>query len=318
MNEQFKKLSEEIKSQLVEHIRSKEFQDTIEAINKAQDSGTFEVVISTNDVDRQGEMVDQKGLDLTFYKQNPIVLWAHDYSSLPIGVADSIEQQDNKTIAKGRFAPTEFAQQVRKLYDLKMVRATSVGFIPKEMEGNIITKSELLEFSFVPVPANPHALSLAKSAELNVAELVTKGIMVKTEESADPGEQTQDAGKEPNQAEIIAPGAEPAQENGQPEAKTVEKAGRVLSEKNRQLIETTVSDLKKLTAALQELLDATNGQGDGGEDGSGGSSPKQRSSAAGSIVKQEFNEFLFMHEVLRSVNNATSSALEKYNAVKRK
>ncbi len=318
MNEQFKKLSEEMKSQLVEHIRSKEFQDTMEAINKAQDSGTFEVVISTNDVDRQGEMVDQRGLDLTFYKQNPIVLWAHDYSSLPIGVADSIEQQDNKTIAKGRFAPTEFAQQVRKLYDLKMVRATSVGFIPKEMEGNIITKSELLEFSFVPVPANPHALSLAKSAELNVDELVTKGIILKAEESADPGEQTQNTGKESDQPEIAAPEAEPVQTDSEPEAKIVEKAGRVLSEKNRQLIETTVSDLKKLTAALQELLDAATSQGDGGEDGSGGSSPKQRSSVAGSTVKQEFNEFLFMHEVLRSVNNATSSALEKYNAVKRK
>lgn len=316
MNEQFTKLSEEIKEKLVEHIRSKEFQDAIEATNKANDSGTFEAVISTNDVDRQGEMVDQRGLDLTFYKQNPVVLWAHDYSSPPIGVTDSIEQQDSKTIAKGRFAPTEFAQEIRRLYDLKMVRATSVGFIPKEMEGNIITKSELLEFSFVPVPANPYALSLAKSAQLNVAELVTKGIMLKTQESADPGQQAQDAGKVSEQGEIASPEAEPGQENGQPEAKTAEKAGRVLSEKNRQLIESTVSDLKKLTAALEDLLDAT--QGDGGEDGSGGSSPKQRSNAAGSQIKQEFNEFLFMHEVLRSVNNATSSALEKYNAAKRK
>ena len=56
-----------------------------------------------------------------------------------------------------------FAQQVRKLYEFGIKAGqgvgctTSVGFIPKEFDENArntITKAELLEFSFVPVPAN--------------------------------------------------------------------------------------------------------------------------------------------------------------------
>jgi len=40
-----------------------------------------------------------------------------------------------------------------------------------------IKKSELLEFSFVTVPANPHALTLMTEAKMNVEELVQKGIV---------------------------------------------------------------------------------------------------------------------------------------------
>jgi phage head maturation protease len=43
------------------------------------------------------------------------------------------------------------------------VKTVSIGFIPKQRSSNdrtIITKSEMLEFSFVAVPANPEALSL--------------------------------------------------------------------------------------------------------------------------------------------------------------
>jgi hypothetical protein len=119
-------------------------------------------------------VVLQSGWDFKHYLNNPIVLWAHDYSALPIGVCDEIETREVNgvmvTVAKGRFAPEEanpFAQQVRKLYDAKMIRTTSVGFIAREMDGNKITKAELLEFSFVPVPANPEALSLAKELGLD-------------------------------------------------------------------------------------------------------------------------------------------------------
>jgi hypothetical protein len=101
-------------------------------------------------------------------------------------------------VAKGRFAPEDanpFAQQVRKLYDAKIIKTTSVGFIAREMEGNVITKAELLEFSFVPVPANPMALSLAKQFQFNESELMTKGLFIKAEEKAD--EKTEPAEGDP-------------------------------------------------------------------------------------------------------------------------
>jgi len=179
MNEQLKKLTAEIKEQMLAALKGEEVQNAIAETKAAADGGTFEVIISTADVDRAGESVSQDGWNLDNYKSNPVVLWAHNYSQLPIGVCDEISLQGGKLVAKGRFALHAFAQDVRSLYDQKIVRATSVGFIPGDMEGNVIKTAELLEFSFVPVPANPYALSLAKSGELNVEEFVTKGILIK-------------------------------------------------------------------------------------------------------------------------------------------
>ncbi len=184
----FQKINDEILEKVTKTFSSKEFKDFIDKTKAATDAGMFEVVISTADQDRQGEVIDQSGWDFTNYKNNPIVLWGHNYFDLPIGITDDIYTNDKgQTVAKGRFAPEDanpFAQQVRKLYDAKIVRTTSVGFIAREMEGNVITKAELLEFSFVPVPANPMALSLAKEFNLDAGELMTKGLFVKAEEES--------------------------------------------------------------------------------------------------------------------------------------
>lgn len=188
MNETLKKLTEETKAKLVAAMATKEIADFVTKTKAAEDSGRFRVVISTDDLDRQGEVVDQNGWDLAPYLTNPVVLWAHDYYSLPIGMCDKIGLDDvgggkKGLVAEGRFAPeaaNPFAQQVRKLYDAGIVRTTSVGFIAQEMQGNTVTKAELLEFSFVPVPANPYALSLGKAQKigLDLAMLAMKGIKI--------------------------------------------------------------------------------------------------------------------------------------------
>ena len=147
-----------------------------------EDTGSFRVIMSTSDQDRQGESVDQDGLDFSNYLNNPVVLWAHDYETLPIGICTGISKQGNQTIAEGRFAPADanpFAQQVRRLYELGYQRAVSVGFIPKEVDENgNTTNGEVLEFSFVPIPANPYALTLnmIKSSSLDLEMLTAKGI----------------------------------------------------------------------------------------------------------------------------------------------
>ncbi len=217
MNDTLTKLNEETKAALITSITSISVANLI-AKTKAtgdNDSGTFKVIISTADVDRQGESVSQNGWDLSFYKSNPIVLWAHDYGSLPIGVTTSIEVKDGKLVAEGKFAPAAanpFAQQVRMLYDLGMVNTTSVGFIPKEFdtkESGKITKSELLEYSFVPVPANPYALRLDQIKKLGIDTLMlkVKGINIKEEPAA-----TTEAPIDPATPVEPAPAAAPAPE----------------------------------------------------------------------------------------------------------
>lgn len=133
---------------------------------------TLEAAISTDAVDRVGDVIRQDGWDLTHYLKNPVVLFGHDYSKPPIGRALSLTVGEGALIAKMQFADTRFAREIHKLYAEGYMRAFSVGFAPLEppqirrddkdrFVGYEYTKQELLEFSAVPVPANPEALQLA-------------------------------------------------------------------------------------------------------------------------------------------------------------
>lgn len=164
-------------------FESESFKSLVDSTIKSADTdtGTFEVIITTENLDRYQEVISIDGWELDHYLNNPVVLWGHDHSKL-IGVCTSLTKRDGKLVAKGKFAPTEEGQEKRKLYEQGFLKATSVGFIEKEREGNLITKAELLEFSFVSVPANPYALSLAIKTERSIDELVTKGIFTIQEE----------------------------------------------------------------------------------------------------------------------------------------
>lgn len=137
-------------------------------VTKAE-GGKYKVLASTSAIDRQGDSIDQTGWDLSNFKKNPVMPWAHDYSALPVAKATSVEVTKAGLECEFEFAPAEgnpMAQQVKVLYDNGYLNAVSVGFIPKTRKGNVILSAELLEISFVPVPANQEALRLAaKSIE---------------------------------------------------------------------------------------------------------------------------------------------------------
>jgi hypothetical protein len=174
MNETIKKfttdLLKDFQASLVKN------QTVVAAIKAADDASTFKVVVSTSAEDRQGDELDQSKWNLTNFKANPVVLWAHDYYSLPIGVCTGITVENGELVAEGKFAPGELnplAAQIAGLYNEGYIKATSVGYIKHEDE-----TLELLEFSFVPVPANPFALSMRqmKKLNLNIPQLVMKGL----------------------------------------------------------------------------------------------------------------------------------------------
>jgi HK97 family phage prohead protease len=125
---------------------------------------TRKFVISTSGVDRDNDTIDQSGWNLANYKANPVVLWAHDYSQLPIARAVDIHVEGNNLVAMAEFADHAFADTVLRLIDGGFLRATSVGFKPTKAVENVerggydFKAQELLEFSVVPVPANPQAL----------------------------------------------------------------------------------------------------------------------------------------------------------------
>ena len=61
MNEAYKKFTEEIAKALLGRLAEKEAQENIQKIKSASDTGRFKVVISTADLDRHGESVNQSG-----------------------------------------------------------------------------------------------------------------------------------------------------------------------------------------------------------------------------------------------------------------
>lgn len=174
-------LAERIKLQL----NDEKIQNIVSQIKEAGEERNFKVIASTGAIDRDQEVIDPDGWDLKNFLKNPVILWAHNSRELPIGVATKVYVENKKLIVEGKFAPADanpLAEQVKKLYDEKIIKTVSVGFIGLEFETKkqdnldifVWTKAELLELSFVPVPANPEALSLIKEKGLDVKVLTEK------------------------------------------------------------------------------------------------------------------------------------------------
>ena len=143
--------------------------------------GALTFVASTGAVDRHGDTVAPEGWRLDAYRENPVVLWAHDYRRPAIGRAQSVWRDAGALLARLEFADTEFAREVEGLYRQGYQQGVSVGFRPLRFEerrdartgaflGIRFLEQELLEISAVPVPANQGAL-LARRADV-AAEVV--------------------------------------------------------------------------------------------------------------------------------------------------
>ena len=117
-------------------------------------------IASTENQDRDGEQLATTGWELDNFLRNPLLLWGHDAHELPIGKVLNIRVDGNKLIFDAQFAIKEndFAEKVWNMVKGGFLNAFSVGFIPKERDGDRFTRQELLEISLVNVPANAEAL----------------------------------------------------------------------------------------------------------------------------------------------------------------
>lgn len=146
-------------------------------LNKTDVSRQRKFTVSTAAVDRDNDSISVAGWKLDNYRKNPTVLFAHDYASLPIARAVSIGIENGKLVATAEFAEHDMAETCLKLIDGGFLRATSVGFRPiaasraVERDGFDFKEQELLEFSIVPVPANPEALIHAQAGGIDIAPL---------------------------------------------------------------------------------------------------------------------------------------------------
>lgn len=122
---------------------------------------------STGAVDRQRDVINQAGWDLRAYRRNPLLLFGHNYQSLPVGRVPDVHVEGDALVGTPEWAPPElspFADEVRRLVEGGYLNTFSVGFRPirqsyNEARGGIdFLEMELLEISVVPVPANAEAL----------------------------------------------------------------------------------------------------------------------------------------------------------------
>jgi HK97 family phage prohead protease len=146
---------------------SNEFEST--ANSSEQEILTFRASIESED--RVGDVIRADGWELDNYRSNPVVLWGHRHDLLPVGKSVDVWVDGDALMASIEFAPTDFAQQVKKLFTEGFLRGVSVGFRslkssrrPDGKAGTVFERQELLEISSAPVPMHPHALAGGKAS----------------------------------------------------------------------------------------------------------------------------------------------------------
>jgi HK97 family phage prohead protease len=150
-------------------LLQKELETQVRAVDPERRQIRFR--ITTGAPDRMRDVIDPKGWDLRNYLKNPVVLFAHNYEGLPVARAVEVTADAGGLSALAEFATKEvypFADHVYQLIKGGFLQAVSVGFKPikhvyNEARGGVdFLQQELLEFSVVPIPANPAALVEAK------------------------------------------------------------------------------------------------------------------------------------------------------------
>lgn len=135
---------------------------------------------ATENVARDGGILESDGWRLDEYAKNPVFLYAHQHEGLPLGRTLSVERDGSNLDFEVEFPEAGvhgFADTVFDLYRTGFMKAVSVGFrvnekktrdpTPEERERGaewVSTDHELLELSAVPVGADPDALMTAARA----------------------------------------------------------------------------------------------------------------------------------------------------------
>ncbi len=100
------------------------------------------------------------------------MLWAHDRVRVPpIGSCEWLDVQPRRIVAETRFAQgVPFAEDIFRLYEQNILCGWSIGFVPRRAkrvprsDGSAslyVAEWDLLEYSAVPIPENPGALTVA-------------------------------------------------------------------------------------------------------------------------------------------------------------
>ncbi|WP_436772060.1 hypothetical protein [Yinghuangia sp. YIM S09857] len=204
------------------------------------DGKPLTIVAATEGRKGDGLNLTMKGADLGRFQSNPVVGYGHSYwgrDGLPIGRADQTWIDGEALKMDIVFdQEDEFARKVERKYRKKMMNAFSIGFDVWNLDDSGTPEGwELFEVSAVPLPMDPNAVvESGRAVDRIVSRLDISG-------DIDPA--------------LLAA---VLRRNAAGLDVTVDRAGAVLSKKNKALV---------LAArdALTELIDAAGGTDDDGD-----------------------------------------------------
>ncbi|MFA6006942.1 MAG: HK97 family phage prohead protease, partial [Candidatus Paceibacterota bacterium] len=215
---------------------------------------------------------------------------------------------------------TQAAKDTKEMVEQGFLDTVSVGFLRNQDEKGVV-KNELMEVSFVAVPANVNARILAvkdisADEEKAVEEFVKEENAPARKAPMEGDVCTMEDGSEgvmgmSDEGEMVCmmKKVEPKEEEKTIEADEI-KSGRVLSQKNRGIITTAKDAMSSSIAALDELLKATE-PSEGGEGEAEIATPEEKGRTPRSSEKDDsYQKFIELRKVTRAVVTAISEALK--------
>ena len=142
--------------------------------------------MSSQEIDRDMDIVVTRGIDLVNFEKNPIALMNHN-PNMVLGTWEDVSKKPKRldgTVALAAEGTAPHVDMMAGMLGQGIIRAASIGFMPKtlkrrEMEngefvrGYVIEESELYECSIVSIPANAQALAkMASDGNVMAKELI--------------------------------------------------------------------------------------------------------------------------------------------------
>lgn len=206
--------------------------------------------IGIKEVDRDQEIVNIDGMDIEPYKNNPVLLWNHNWSEVR-GKVISLNKDGN-----GLYVKAEMQRLTGKEADFENVlygnvKSFSIGFIPLEYQyldnAVEITQSEMIELSIAPVQSNRSALFQVvgtKSLDIDKAGLIQllepnkkdTDMKINNKDVANPAEPTVAPTQDPVTATADVPAITPKEPVTPTEVKVEVKNELDVSELAKQLV----------------------------------------------------------------------------------
>jgi HK97 family phage prohead protease len=141
---------------------------------KAADAG-IPFVLSTEDPDRAGDVIIQRGWRLESFAKNSPCLFAHR-NDFVVGRWSGVRVAGKSLLGTLHLAPEGISDRVTEVVRLVshgLLRSVSVGFLSRKSSprkdatgaivGTTFEAQDLIEVSLTPVPCNPSCLAIARS-----------------------------------------------------------------------------------------------------------------------------------------------------------